>query len=142
VQPKYVYVDVTVEVTAAASYSFTDEIKPTVLTAIQDFLDPLNTTDDELYYQNGWGNLLKKSVLIKNLMGLNSGMLLSDVNITVFKRSSDATGSSNIVLADDEIAHVGVVRVINGDRQEEIEPGASYGMSGVITMPKIAAVIG
>ena len=64
------------------------------------------------------------------------------VNITVFKRSSDATGSSNIVLADDEIAHVGVVRVINGDMQEEIEPGASYGMSGVITMPKIAAVIG
>lgn len=142
VQPKYVYIDVTVEVTAAASYSFNDEIKPTVLGEIQNFLHPLDMTDDELYYQNGWGRLVKKSVLIKNLMGLSDGMLLSDVNITVFKKSTDSTGSSNIVLRDDEIAHVGVVRVVNGDAQAEIEPGAGAGMSGIITMPKIAAVIG
>jgi hypothetical protein len=142
VQPKYVYIDVTVEVTSAASYSFNDDIKPTVLGEIQNFLHPLDMTDDELYYQNGWGRLVKKSVLIKNLMGLSNGMLLSDVNVTVFKKSSDTSGSSNINLADDEIAHVGVIRVINGDMQAVIEPGAGYGVSGVITMPKIAAVIG
>lgn len=142
VPPKYVYIDVSVSVTPAGSYSFTNDVKPVVLEEIQNFLHPLQMTDDELYYQNGWGRSIKVSLLTSKLMALRNSMLISDVTINTFKKSSSPSGNSNITLAQDEIAHVGKITVLNGDSTVEIEPGAGVGVSGVITMPKIAAVIG
>ena len=142
VDPKYVYVDVTMEVTPAASYSFTNDIKPAVLEVIQDFLHPLTTTDDALYYQNGWGILLKKAVLTTKVMNLRNGALVSNAEITLFKRSNKISGTSDIQLAQNEVSHVGVIRVINMNVTEEIQPGEGVGVSGVITMPKIAGMIG
>lgn len=142
VPPKYVYIDVGVSVTPSGSYSFTNDVKPVILEEIQNFLHPLQMTDDELFYQNGWGRVIKVSLLTSKLMSLRSNMLISDVTINTFKRSSSPSGSSNIILAQDEIAHVGKITVLNGDSTVEIEPGAGIGVSGVITMPKIAAVIG
>jgi len=121
--PNYVYVDVTCLVTPAPGRNFTFDVKDKVIAEIQSYLDPLEKDDSSLYYVNGWGNLLKKNLLEANIFELEDRSLVGDVEITVFKRSTSETGSSNIQLSESEIAQIGSINVNRKDVSYEIPAG-------------------
>jgi len=141
INPKYVYIDVTAQVSPFGGNSFSHTVQPLVLSQIQSFLNPLTTDDDSLYYINGWGNLLKKNWLEATIFNLNDGALVSDVEVTLFKRSTDKEGSSNIQLAPNEIAHVGRISVVWKDIAAQVPIGEQEAYSGVKTLPKTAVEI-
>jgi hypothetical protein len=141
VNPDYVYVDVTCLVTPGPGRNFTNDVKPEVIEAIQDYLDPLKKDDDSQYYLNGWGNLLKKNLLEANIFELQNRSLVADVEITVFKKSTEESGSSNIQLGENEIAQIGSINVNRKDISMVIPAGELGGPSGATSTTKAARVM-
>jgi hypothetical protein len=139
--PNYVYVDVTCLVTPAPGRNFTNDVKGKVITAIQNYLDPLKKDDGSVYYLNGWGNRLKKNLLEANIFELENRSLVADVEITVFKKSTEETGSSNIQLTEFEIAQIGSINVNRKDISFEIPAGDLGGPEGSESVPKMARVV-
>jgi hypothetical protein len=140
INPVYAYIDVTVDISVAAGNSFTI-VKPLVLAAVQEFLNPLTTDEDNLYYINGWGNLLKKNLLEARIFYLADETLVSDVEITLFKRSTAREGSDNIQLDRNEIAHVGKVTVHDKDALFELGVAETPGYPNVTTLPRMKVEI-
>lgn len=140
INPVYAYIDVTVNVSVAAGNSFTI-VKPLVLAEVQKFLNPLTTDEDNLLYINGWGNLLKKNLLEARIFYMSDGLLVSDVEITIFKRSTAREGSENVQLDRNEIAHVGKILVHDKAAQFELGVAETPGYPNVTTLPKMAVEI-
>lgn len=139
--PKYVYIDIVVEIAPGPGRSFTHDVKPGVLVAIQDYLDPLKKDPTDMYFLNGWGNLLKKNYLESKIFDLENESLVGDVEITTFKRSSTPSGNNNVQLALDEIAHVGSVTITQKDVNALVETGSQQAPIGSLSIPKIARII-
>jgi len=138
--PEYVYVDVNCQVAPAPGRNFTNDVKDIVIETIQDYLDPLKKDDQSLYYLNGWGNLLKKNLLEADIFDLQNRSLVGDVEITVFKRSTDATGDDNIQLGETEIAQIGNIVVTRKGISALIpagELGAPEGASGITKTARV-----
>ncbi len=139
--PRYVYIDVVVEVAPGAGHSFTNDVKTPVEEAIQDYFNPLKKDSNSMYWINGWGNLLKKNYLESLLFDLGSGALVSDVEITTFKRSTSLEGNSNIQLALIEIAHIGSILIRPKDVVAPITTGEQMAPIGTMTIPKVGRII-
>jgi hypothetical protein len=139
--PNYVYIDVHCQVSPAPGRNFTNDVKGKVIIAIQDYLDPLKKDDSSMYFLNGWGNLLKKNLLEADIFELENRSLVGDVEITVFKRSTDLTGSSNIQLDDSEIAQIGSIVVTLKGVSTILPPGEFGGPAGAEGVTKMARVI-
>jgi hypothetical protein len=133
--PNYVYIDVVAEISPASGQQFSDVVKPAVEDKIQEFLNPLTRTENDLYYLNGWGNILKKNKLEAEIFDIENGMYVADVELTTFKRSAAESGAENINLNPTEVAHVGSIHVIMKDISTQIPPGSGEGTSQVITTP-------
>lgn len=140
VNPNYVYIDVNCEVAPGAGYNFTNDVKPVVIETIQNYLNPLVKDDSSEYYLNGWGNLLKKNLVEADIFDLQNRALVSDVEITMFKKSTDESGNDNIQLQENEIAQIGSIRVVQKDINAALPPG-EFGGSGADSVQKYARVV-
>lgn len=140
--PSYVYIDVTAQVEPGPGYNFTHDVKPVVLTTIQNYLDPLKMDDSSMFFLNGWGNLLKKNLVEADIFELRNRALVGDVEITVFKRSTADSGNANVQLTEFEIAQIGSITITRkGVSAPILPPGEMEAPIGTFGVQKVARII-
>jgi len=105
--PKFVYIDCTVRVKLMEFYVFADLQEP-IEDQIYNFLDPVYRTAENEYVNN-WARSIYRSQIIRQILSMEG---LKDVEVTVLKRSTVASGCADIVITDKEIVAPGVITVL------------------------------
>lgn len=115
VSPSYAYVDVELEITPMPGRDWENEVYPKVLDVIRYFLSPLSRTTEGTGFISSWGRRLKKSELTYYLMYVLGGTYIQNIEYKAFKRSTEVSGTDDILLGDSEVANIGTMTITDSE---------------------------
>ena len=121
VPPKYVYVDMTLEVSLYPGLSFNDVVTPAIHQLLQTILSPVSTFTSSDAFTAQWGTTITRSSFIYAVMRVFGVRYITKCDITEMKRSTDASGTNNtqISLASNEISNIGTITIVDVSADKE-----------------------